>query len=46
MDADGKAVIAAVCPGALNISRSYYELENFDQASAWYDKAATADTTS
>jgi tetratricopeptide (TPR) repeat protein len=27
----------------LNISRSYYELENYDKASAYYDKAAAAD---
>jgi hypothetical protein len=27
----------------LNISRSYYEIENYDQAGAYYDKAAATD---
>jgi tetratricopeptide (TPR) repeat protein len=29
----------------LNISRSYYELENFDQATAYFEKAAAVDAT-
>jgi hypothetical protein len=43
MTADGKQSSPLYGRVLLNISRSYYELENYDQASAYYEKAAAAD---
>jgi hypothetical protein len=45
MDADGKQGSALYARVLLSISRSYYELESYDQAGAYYDKAAAADPT-
>ncbi len=43
MDADGRQGSAMYARLMLNISRSYYELENYEQAATYYDKAAKAD---
>jgi hypothetical protein len=43
MVTDGKQGSSLYPRVLLNISRSYYELENFDQATIYYNKAAAAD---
>jgi hypothetical protein len=45
MDADGRQASSLYVRVLVNISRSYYELEDYDQAGAYYDKAITADPT-
>ncbi len=43
MEADGNQASPLYGRVLLSISRSYYELENYDQASVYYDKASAAD---
>ena len=43
MEADGRQGSSLYARILLNISRSYYELEDFGQAATYYEKAAAAD---
>ena len=43
MRADGKDGSPLFARVMLNISRSYYEMEDFDQAGVYYDRAASVD---
>jgi tetratricopeptide (TPR) repeat protein len=43
MDSDGRQGSSLYGRLLLNISRAYYELENYEQAAAYYDKAAASD---
>jgi tetratricopeptide (TPR) repeat protein len=43
MDAEGRQGPGLYARILLNISRSYYELENYEQAALYYDKAAAVD---
>jgi hypothetical protein len=45
MDADGRQGSALYGRILLNISRSYYELEDYEQAAGYYDKAVKLDPT-
>jgi hypothetical protein len=45
MEADGRQGSGLYARILLNISRSYYELEDYGQAASYYDKAAAADPT-
>jgi len=45
MDSDGRQGSSLYGRLLLNISRAYYELENYAQAAAYYDKAAASDPT-
>ena len=43
MEGDGRQGSRCTPRILLNISRSYYELEDYTNASTWYDKAAAVD---
>lgn len=45
MDADGRQGSALYGRVMLNLARAYYELENYEQAAAFYDKALAIDST-
>jgi len=45
MDADGRQGSSLYARILVNISRSYYELEDYGQAASYYDKAAAVDAT-
>ncbi|HET6451942.1 MAG TPA: tetratricopeptide repeat protein [Spirochaetia bacterium] len=43
LEGDGRQATSLYAKVLLNISRSYYELEDYPNASNWYDKAASVD---
>jgi hypothetical protein len=43
MESDGRQTTSLYAKILLNISRSYYELEDYPNAASWFDKAAAVD---